>query len=309
MQSLKPYLFEMIKRVVFGDDQGYIILWNIYTDKYYPFKAHSDCITDIVQHEQNYIISCFFESTIKLWFIKERQYISKGIYDWYYKLVGTFDKHSYSLINVILTEPKTFASIDITGVLYLWKVVDRTYCICDDSLKKKDINGFWLFYCRKQKVLLKCNNGTIYFVYVNPFKIEQRTINGILIASNSSICQSREGELYIGGYKENNMIPSLFIINVDSKAIETIVDYDFFYKEYNPMHNIFHLFELNKDIVIFTQEGYMILLNKTTLRSKRFIRKKDCLSLFSINPLNATSFLGVARRNHIIYYSFSYDHI
>ena len=105
------------------------------------------------------------------------------------------------------------------------------------------------------------------------------------------------------------MIPSLFIINVDSKALETIVDYDFFYKEYNPMHNIFHLFELNKDIVIFTQEGYMILLNKTTLRSKRFIRKKDCLSLFSINPLNANSFLGVARRNHIIYYSFSYDHI
>ena len=61
--------------------------------------------------------------------------------------------------------------------------------------------------------------------------------------------------------------------------------------------------------VDFTQEGDMILLNKTTLRSKRFIRKKDCLSLFSINPLNANSFLGVARRNHIIYYSFSYDHI
>ena len=94
----------------------------------------------------------------------------------------------------------------------------------------------------------------------------------IVIKDNHSICQLNEDKVLFEGYRDD--VPFLFVLNVSTKQIETILK--------GICQGSIYLFTSENKIQLFTKDGRLININKNTLTiSKRYIVKKEFINIFT----------------------------
>ena len=295
--KIKTILILSDNRLVLGDDIGSIILYNSITKEQYINKAHSDRVVDFVFLQSESFLSYSVDNTIKIWEVNNN--LRK------IDLIYSFEKHSGPICRVILIKKTIFASIDQLGVLYVWDYKNENYIEKDESLLNVPKNEPSLFYCPNQKMLMKCNNAVIYFVYMNPITVDLKKINGVIAIGNLSICQSIEDKVYIGGYGSKGHFSLIYVINVDAKIIETIINYNWYISKLETSFSFFHLFEANKDILAFTNDGTIISLNKKTLQINTRYIINNRHSLISIQRKNKNEYIALNKQNQLISFYFS----
>ena len=265
------------KRIALGDDKGNIFIYNIHTKKFAVYNnIHSKAIVDFLVLPNGLLVSYSLDMTVKIWYVKEIECILQKVY--------FFQAHSAEIVKVVYLKNTFLASIDSNGVLYIWDYCNTNYIKEEKSLLnfpiKNDIN---LFYCSKQNILLKFANARIFFVYIEPLRIGSTVVKGIFIKGNRSICQLGENKVVFGGYRQKDKVPFIYVLNVRTKQIETMIEYDCIPKKFDQYKKMFHLFIKCKDIIIYTQDGSFISLNKDTLIiNKRYIMKKELENIISI---------------------------
>ena len=265
------------KQIALGDDKGKIFIYDIHTTKlniYY--NIHSKAIVDFLILPNGLLVSYSLDMTIKIWDVKEMECILEKVY--------FFKAHSAEIVKVVYLKETFLASIDSNGVLYIWDYCNTNYIKEEKSLLnfpiKKDIN---LFYFSKQNLLLKFANAHIYFVYIEPLRIDSTIVKGIFIKGNRTVCQLGENKVVFGGYRQKDKVPFIYVLNVRTKQIETMIEYDCIPKKFDPYKKMFHLFFKFKDLIIYTQDGSFISLNQDTLTiNKRYIMKKELENIISI---------------------------
>lgn len=265
------------KRIALGDDKGNIFIYNIHTTKFAVYNnIHSKAIVDFLVLPNGLLVSYSLDMTVKIWYVKEIECILQKVY--------FFQAHSAEIVKVVYLKNTFLASIDSNGVLYIWD-----YCNTNDIKEEKSLlnfpikNDINLFYCSKQNILLKFANARIYFVYIEPLRISSTVVKGIFIKGNRSICQLGENKVVFGGYRQKDKVPFIYVLNVRTKQIETMIEYDCIPKKFDQYKKMFHLFIKCKDIIIYTQDGSFISLNKDTLTiNKRYIMKKELENIIAI---------------------------
>ena len=116
----------------------------------------------------------------------------------------------------------------------------------------------------------------------------------IVIKDNHSICQLNEDKVRFEGYRDD--VPFLFVLNVSTKQIETILK--------GICQGSIYLFTSENKIQLFTKDGRLININKNTLTiSKRYIVKKEFINILSITTIKKGEFIAICSNNELITFS------
>ena len=113
----------------------------------------------------------------------------------------------------------------------------------------------------------------------------------IVIKDHHSICQLNEDKVLFEGYRDD--VPFLFVLNVSTKQIETILK--------GICQGSIYLFTSENKIQLFTKDGRLININKNTLTiSKRYIVKKEFIDILSITKIKKGEFIAICSNNELI---------
>ncbi len=116
----------------------------------------------------------------------------------------------------------------------------------------------------------------------------------IVIKDNHSICQLNEDKVLFEGYRDD--VPFLFVLNVSTKKIETLLK--------GICQGSIYLFTSENKIQLFTKDGRLININKNTLTiSKRYIVKKEFINILSITTIKKGEFIAICSNNELITFS------
>lgn len=282
--------------ILLGDVNGNVFLFNTNNKDMNYIKAHFYAITDLLLLPNSHIFSSSLDFNL--------HYLKVNQKDSTLSIIHTFDLGCEPIVHSINLPSKRIASIAGNGTMVIWNYDDYEDVIVDMSLFRYCHYSYGcLAYSEKYKTIVKLLNGNIYFVSLEPFKRKKEKICNIHVKTKSSVHISKEHKLLVGGIRkdnnDNDIANYFFIINIEKRQIETILDGHTNIKMTKSINRLF-IFEYNESYLFYTNEGWFALYDKKTLQIiKIFIVKKSKHKIYTTVLLSQNKYISLYAKNKI----------
>lgn len=204
-------------KIILGDNLGNLFLWDRTINQVlFLLKTKQKSITDLLSLPNYMLLSSSEDGTMKLW-----QFYNNQLILWH-----TYEFSMEPILQSIYIDDNRIASFCIDGFVFIYSIDNRQF-IMDASLYYVPIkkNYGCLAYSKRDNTLIKLINGNIYFVTLNPYRIEKEIISNINVHNKNNVCVTKEGKLIVEQYTKNDMkvMFKIMIINIKTRQIESII--------------------------------------------------------------------------------------